>query len=200
MDDFLGGAGSIEDARNLVKELCLELSKFGFELRKWTSSHPELNMELPTELRQTSDQLQLFSEEYKIKTLGICWKPISDTFIFSIDLDDISQITKRTLLSDSSKVFDPIGWIAPVIIAFKSLIQQTWVEGISWDEKLPDSIANQWMQLREGLSSLNGLAIPRCVVPRTKYTCQLMYFVMRLKRAMQLLFMCELKIAMKECR
>ena len=135
VDDFLGGADSIEDARNLVKELCLELSKFGFELRKWTSCHYELTMELPLELRETSDQLQLFSEEYKIKTLGICWKPISDTFIFSVDLDDISQTTKRTLLSDSSKVFDPIGWIAPVIIAFKCLIQQTWVEGISWDEK-----------------------------------------------------------------
>ena len=118
-------------------------------------------MELPTELRETLDQLQLFSEEYKIKTLGICWKPISDTFIFSIDLDDISQTTKRTLLPDSSKVFDPISWIAPVIIAFKCLIQQTWVEGISWDEKLPDSIANQWMKLGEGLSSLNGLEIPR---------------------------------------
>ena len=155
VDDFLGGADSIEGARTLVKELCLELSKFGFELRKWTSSHPELTMELPTELRETSDQLQLFSEEYKIK-MGICWKPISDTFIFSIDLDDISQTTKRTLLSDSSKVFDPIGWIAPVIIAFKCLIQQTWVEGISWDEKLPDSIANQWMKLREGPSSLKS--------------------------------------------
>ena len=69
MDDFLGGADSIEDARNLVKELCLELSKFSFELRKWTSSHPEMTMELPLELRETSDQLQLFSEEYK--TLGI---------------------------------------------------------------------------------------------------------------------------------
>ena len=106
-------------------------------------------MELPTELCETSDQLQLFLE-YKIKTLGTCWKPISDTFIFSIDLDDISQTTKRTLLSDSSKDFDPIGGLAPVIIAFKCLIQQTWVEGISWDEKLPDSIANQWMKSRRG--------------------------------------------------
>ena len=46
-------------------------------------------------------------------------------------------MTKRTLLSDSSKVFDPIGWIPLVIIAFKSLIQQTWVEGVSWHEELP---------------------------------------------------------------
>ena len=111
-------------------------------------------MALPTELRESSDQLQFFSEEYKIKILGICWKPISDTFIFSIDLDDI----------------------APVIIAFKCLIQQTWVEDISWDAKLPDTIANQWMKLRDGLSSLYGLEIPRCVVPRTKYTSQLHVF------------------------
>ena len=152
VDDFLGGADSFEDARNLVKELCLELSKFGFELRKGTSSHTELTMKLPTKLRETSDQLQLFSEEYKIKTLEICWKPISDTIIFSIDLDHISQTTKLTLLSELSKVFDPIGCIAPVIIAFKCLIQQTWVEGISWDEKPPDSIANQWMNCVKGLA------------------------------------------------
>ena len=176
VDDFLGGADSIEDARKLLKSLCIELSKFGFELRKWTSSHPGLTMELPIDMRETSDQLQLFSEEYKVKALGICWKPISDIFVFSINLDDIHEITKRTLLSDSSKVFDPIGWIAPVIITFKCLIQQTWMEGLSWDEKLPNSIANQWIQLREGLCRLNGLEIPRCVVPGNKHTKQLHVF------------------------
>ena len=125
VDDFLGGAYTITEARNLMKDLCTELSVFGFELRKWTSSHPEFTMELPLELRETSDELALFSEEYKIKALGVCWKPNTDEFAFSVDLFPVEQLTKRTLLADSSKVFDPIGWIAPVIIAFKCLIQQT---------------------------------------------------------------------------
>ena len=58
------------------------------------------------------------------------------------------------LLSDSSKVFDPIGWIAPVIIALKCLIQQTWIEELSWDEKLPVHFVNQWMELGTGLDKL----------------------------------------------
>ena len=148
VDDFLGGANSIDEARSLIRELCQEFAKFGFELRKWTSSDPDLTSELPSEMRETSNQLELFSEKYQIKALGICWKPISNTFVFSIDLDEIERMTKRTLLSDSSKVFDPIGWIAPVIIAFKCLIQQTWIEGVSWDEELPDSISCQWILLR----------------------------------------------------
>ena len=57
VDDFLDGAKTITEARNLMKDLCTELSASGFELRKWTSSHPESTMELPLELRGTSDEL-----------------------------------------------------------------------------------------------------------------------------------------------
>ena len=49
-NDFLGCANTITEARNLMNDLCTELSAFGFELRKWTSSHPELTLELPLEL------------------------------------------------------------------------------------------------------------------------------------------------------
>ena len=176
VDDFLGGANSITEARQIVKDLCQQLSDFGFELRKWTSSHPELTAELPLELRGTSDQLELFSKEYKTKALGICWKPNADTFVFSIELSHIEQHTKRALLSDSSKVFDPMGWIGPVIIVFKCLIQQTWVEGLSWDEELPIPITKRWIELREELKLLNDLEIPRCVIPTTEHEKHLHVF------------------------
>ena len=119
--DFLGGAKSIAETRQIVKDLCQQLSDYGPELRKWTSSHPELTTELPLELRGTS-----LSKEFEIKALGICWKANADSFVFSIELTDIEQQTKRALLSDSSKVFDPMGWIGPIIIVFNCLIQQTW--------------------------------------------------------------------------
>ena len=128
VDDFFGGANSIAEARSLMRELS-PAAKYDFELRKWTSSDPELTLELPFELREISNQP--FSGKYQIKALGICWKPISNTFVFLIDLDDIENMVKGTLLSDLSGVFDPIGWIAPMIIAFKCLIHQTWVEGVS---------------------------------------------------------------------
>ena len=60
-----------------------------------------------------------------------------------------------------------------MIIAFKCIIQQTWIEGVSWDEELPDSISSQWILLREGLRDLNGLEIPRYVIPTEVHTKQL---------------------------
>ena len=129
-------------------------------------------MELPSELPETSDKLKLFSEEYQVKTLGISWKPVSDSFVFSIELPEVRQLTKRALLSDSSKVFDPIGWLAPAVFAFKCLIQQTWVEGLTWDGDLPAHIADYWIQLRQDLLKLNDLQLPRCVIPMKQHTKQ----------------------------
>ena len=98
VDDFLGGADSLEEARKLRKGLYNDLSSFGFELRKWTCSHPQLSMDLPIDLRESSDQLEFVSEKYKIKALGIYWKPNFDEFVFSIDLLPVDQLTKELSL------------------------------------------------------------------------------------------------------
>ena len=98
------------------------------------------------------------------------------TFVFSVDLLPVELLTKRTLLSDSSKVFDPIGWIAPVILALKSLMQQTWVEGLAWDDRLPSDIVDKWIELRTGMKDLNKLQITRCVIPSKQHVQQLHVF------------------------
>ena len=71
VDDFLGGANLIEEAETLIQDLRSELIKYGFPLRKWSSSHPEFIQNLSTDLRAESDDLKLFSEDYKVKALGI---------------------------------------------------------------------------------------------------------------------------------
>ena len=39
------------------------------------SNNPNLIREMPAELRESADEVQLFSENYKVMTLGISWKP-----------------------------------------------------------------------------------------------------------------------------
>ena len=114
-----------------------ELKKYGFELRKWTSSSPEIVLELPQELRETTNEDKIFDEDYQIKTLGVKWRPNVDEFCFRVHLFPITAHTKRSLLSDTSRLFDPLGWLAPVIINYKILVQETWTAGIKWDEELP---------------------------------------------------------------
>lgn len=52
--------------------------------------------------------------------------------------------TKRSLLSEIAKLFDPLGWSAPVLISMNILLQQLWLAGLSWDNPLPNLIQTTW--------------------------------------------------------
>ena len=56
MTDYLSGANSTTEAPAKAQELCEELKKYGFELRKWSSSHHEITCSLPDKLRDNPDK------------------------------------------------------------------------------------------------------------------------------------------------
>ena len=126
-------------------------------------------------LRAENDDLKLFAEDYKVKALGIFWQPNLDQFVFKCSLEESEELTKRNLLSSTSKLFDPLGWLTP-IIQFKILMQQTWVRGLDWDQPLPDDIKNTWTDLRTGLSVIQGTKIPRAVIAGILVMLQLHVF------------------------
>ena len=80
VDDYLSGANSITEAKLKVAKVCEELEKYGMQLRKWASSHYEITTELSEELRQNINTSKIMHEDYKIKTLGISFKPNTDNF------------------------------------------------------------------------------------------------------------------------
>lgn len=74
--------------------------------------------------------------------------------------------TKRRLLSEISKIYDPLGWIAPMTIQAKLLFQKLWSESchnIGWDEKVPDTIEKEWKRMKFELPNLNNISIPRWI-------------------------------------
>jgi len=52
-------------------------------------------------------------------------------------------ITKREVLQQSSKIFDPQGYLSPVTIQAKLLLQQLWQANVQWDEPLPQLLQEQ---------------------------------------------------------
>ena len=60
-----------------------------------------------------------------------------------------------------ASLFDPLGWIAPVIVVGKLLIQQLWLTGKGWDEPLDPGLAAAWSRLRTELPAIEQLQIPR---------------------------------------
>ena len=105
VDDLLSGADSIERALAIQTELIELLQSAGFQLRKWTSNNLDLIKALPPDYRESKDELVFAAESYQIKSLGISWQPVPDTFHLKIDINKTSEAkTKRQVLSEITLV------------------------------------------------------------------------------------------------
>ncbi|XP_065370933.1 uncharacterized protein LOC135963086 [Calliphora vicina] len=69
----------------------------------------------------------------------------------------------KILLSEASKLFDPLGWLSATTIIAKIIFQQLWKLKLDWNDTLPDHIRNQWVNFRNKLKSLEEVKIPRWI-------------------------------------
>ena len=122
VDDFLSGADTLEEACVLRDDLIETLNKNCLPLRKWSSNEPQLVTRLSKDLQEAGKAYEINDKTHQIKTLGLTWHPLEDYFVYASSSEYISIITKRTLLSDVSKQFDPIGLIAPVLVVAKVIM------------------------------------------------------------------------------
>lgn len=98
------------------------------------------------------------------KTLGILWNSNYDYLHYNTGNFKVQKhITKRTILSLSAQIFDPLGLLAPITIVAKLIIQQLWQLKLSWDESLPLDISQKWLKLLDQLNILTSFRIPRCI-------------------------------------
>ena len=88
-----------------------------------------------------------------------------DHFYFYSKPDHEGVITKRQLLSDAAKLFDPVGWFGPIVINFKILLQKLFTRGLDWDEKLPSDLLEEWNVLKHDLQHLSTFSLQRCILP-----------------------------------
>lgn len=93
--------------------------------------------------------------------MGLRWFPGSDVFAYKTENVASKHIwTKREILSQIGKLYDPNGYISPIVITAKILIQRIWEEKIDWDDRVPSSILNEWATFILNLTELNHTSIP----------------------------------------
>jgi len=56
-------------------------------------------------------------------------------------------------------LFDPLGFLGPVIVIAKLILQDLWQLAIQWDESIPQDIHICWIIFRTQMSDLNQLRI-----------------------------------------
>ncbi|XP_050293738.1 uncharacterized protein LOC126734245 [Anthonomus grandis grandis] len=160
IDDWLWGASSATEVIELSKQVTSILGSAHFKLRKWRSNNPDILENLQDS--NNSDDKFYFNQSTTCKTLGMLWTSTDDIFSYDIKLSPLkNKLTKRFILSETARIFDPLGLISPVVITAKIFLQKLWSLKVSWDDELPCELSNKWKVFREELPVLNGLKIPR---------------------------------------
>lgn len=160
VDDVLFGASDVPQAREQIRQLNDLLRAGGFRLRKWISNNSEILTHIP-QLDQESSTTFRVDDKTTHHTLGIRWERDSDCFLFSPSPLPSDRITKRSILSFISRMFDPLGWLAPIIIVAKIVMQDLWAIRLDRDDELPSELTNRWRNFAQQLEDTTTISIPR---------------------------------------
>lgn len=155
------------------------LKEGGFNLRKFHTNSLSLQKKIDA-IEGASSSYVLTEESYagatlgtpqpagpqETKILGVRWNPQTDCLIFSISniarAAEVLEPTKRNVISVVRRFYDPIGFLAPVILRFKLLFQRLCVNKMDWDQPLTNSLLDEWNVLVHDLQAERQISIPRC--------------------------------------
>lgn len=122
--DDLTGSSSLEEAQGLRDQLIELLARGGFNLRKWCSNEADL---LEPLREKSTDPHICLNEVETHKALGVYWNPCDDSLLYIVKpFNQYQRITKRSILSQTASLFDPLGLLGPIIVKAKIMLQQLW--------------------------------------------------------------------------
>ncbi|XP_076248023.1 uncharacterized protein LOC143187669 [Calliopsis andreniformis] len=145
VDDLLTGANSIDEARKLrheISDICI----------------------LILDNEDEGPQRVEIKEDKDSKTLGLLWIVKEDALRYSVPTSTQHRITKRTILSEILKIFDPLGLVGPATVRAKVILQRLWQLKVSWDESLPQDLHTEWECFHHQLALLNQISIARYAI------------------------------------
>ncbi|KAL2082836.1 hypothetical protein ACEWY4_020609 [Coilia grayii] len=149
------------EAVQLVKDLSAACEMGGFQITKWASNSRTVLSAIPQEDRAKDvKMLDLEKDELPMERgLGLQWCIENDTFMFKIALRH-RPLTRRGL-SVVSSVYDPLGFLAPVMLPVKHVLQQLCKEKYGWDEPIPATASKKWMEWTSSLEKLSDFSVAR---------------------------------------
>ena len=128
VDNGLKSLSTPDAAIKLIQNNQAMCAKAGIRLHKFVSNMKEvLEAISPEDRAEGLQDLELKFDQLPVeRTLGIMWCVETDWFRFRIMIQDI-PLTRRGVLSTVSSVYDPLGFVAPLILVGKQILQDLCV-------------------------------------------------------------------------
>ena len=140
MDNIISGCEIEEESLHYYTTTREIMKEANFNLRSWATNS----------CKEKTLADNMFDSETNVNILGLRWDTHNDTVTVAkrqITIDGV-QITKRSMLQSTSKQFDPLGWLSPVTIRAKLLLQDLWKMKLRWDEPLDGNLQGKWKQIQ----------------------------------------------------
>ena len=158
VDNVITGCNTDTEALRYYQESRSVMAEAKFNLRSWASNSPLLQ-------NQAATDGVLDTDSGTTNILGLRWDSAADTLTLTskeVQLPQDTITTKREILRESSKIYDPLGLITPVSIRAKILMQDIWQLNVDWDEPLDGDVRDRWISIAQDIEkSTNTATIPR---------------------------------------
>lgn len=153
VDDLHWGSKTVEELLTGYHQLTVTLESAGFCARKYSSNSNEFVNALPEEV---------INPNRSTKFLGIIWDVNQDHLKYpAVLLSSKPELTKRELLAEICSIFDPLGWVQPLVVPAKILMQSLWTLQLNWNDAVPEELLDKWQLIRSSLNQISEFTIPR---------------------------------------
>ena len=156
-DNIVSGGSTEESVTNYFREARAIMSEVNFNLRSWASNSHCLQV--------IAQEEGVTDENEVVSVLSLHWNKAEDRLSFipkKIDSTENFTATKRKIIQYSSKIFDPLGFLSPITIRAKLLVQKLWQKSIDWDEPLDQPTTSKWKDVADDLQAAAKTTIRRC--------------------------------------
>ena len=165
VDDCLRSVKCVSDLRELVFGVKDALRKGGMDATKCIVNDGGVLSEIPEEDR-AEEVKDILPEAVLCKALGVRWSIVEDQFRYVSRLNaNHEKVTRRVMVSQIARVYDPLGLVTPAIHRGKVLMQEACRLQLPWDAEVPPPLERSWLAWVDSMGEVDSLKFERCLVP-----------------------------------
>lgn len=178
VDDLISGCNDESTLAEIYQQITTKLESACFNLRKVKSNSSKFINSISSTSNSEQENFKIISSPSH--ALGIEWNPNTDKILMVssklYDCNNDTPFTKRSILSLTSSLFDPLGLLSCCTIVCKVILQMLWSQKLAWDDEVPPNINKMWRNFIDNAYHLQTIDIPRNVCCANPVTIELHSF------------------------